>query len=245
MKRFRKKFSGIQSYVSEDGEVSYPIRYYHCGEYGEIGNRPHYHALIFNFDFHDKVQVGTSNGFPIFTSPALEKLWGKGNVVIGAVTFESAGYCARYVMKKQLGGFKDDSQFIKQYRADAKLHDKDLYNYLRKHYIDTCPFTGELTFRAVEYSTMSRGRGIGKTWFDKFKEEVYPSDEVIVNGRKVRPPKYYDNLFKASFPNIFEDILFERFERGKKYTWNSTPSRLSIREQCKKAQISSLVRNVI
>ena len=30
------------------------IRYFACGEYGTLGHRPHYHAIIFNCDFADK-----------------------------------------------------------------------------------------------------------------------------------------------------------------------------------------------
>ena len=54
MKRFRKKFQGFNA-VEYKGKVTYPIRYFHCGEYGETYGRPHYHACIFNFDFPDKV----------------------------------------------------------------------------------------------------------------------------------------------------------------------------------------------
>jgi len=30
------------------------VRYFHCGEYGEQLQRPHYHALVFNVDFPDR-----------------------------------------------------------------------------------------------------------------------------------------------------------------------------------------------
>lgn len=39
----------------------------------------------------------------LFTSKELEKIWGKGFVIIGNVTFESAAYVARYVTKKAFG----------------------------------------------------------------------------------------------------------------------------------------------
>lgn len=79
------------------------IRFFSCGEYGDLTNRPHYHACIFNFDFADKKHFTTRNGIPLYRSDALEKLWKKGNSLIGEVTFESAAYCARYIMKKITG----------------------------------------------------------------------------------------------------------------------------------------------
>lgn len=78
------------------------VRYYHCGEYGEKG-RPHYHALLFNHDFKDKKIFSTRGGNSVYTSAHLSSLWPQGFSVIGEVTFESAAYVARYVMKKVTG----------------------------------------------------------------------------------------------------------------------------------------------
>ena len=88
MKRLRFKYSDI------------PIRFYHCGEYGEQLGRPHYHALLFGFDFPDKEYSFTSpSGEDQYVSEILNKVWEKGNCTIGDVTFESAAYVARYCTK--------------------------------------------------------------------------------------------------------------------------------------------------
>lgn len=79
------------------------IRFFHCGEYGEKLGRPHYHALIFNLDFPDKVLHSENRGNKIYKSQALDEIWGHGYAWIGSVTFESAAYVARYVMKKITG----------------------------------------------------------------------------------------------------------------------------------------------
>ena len=85
------------------------IRYFACGEYGSKNGRPHYHALLFNFDFTDKKlwQVN-KNGTKYFVSDALSKLWTAGFSTTGAVTFESAAYVARYTLKKASGNVKND-----------------------------------------------------------------------------------------------------------------------------------------
>lgn len=93
MKRLRRRFGSN-------------IRYFMCGEYGERFQRPHYHLCLFNFDLKDKKLFKTSNGNSIYTSQALSELWvdergeSRGFSTVGALTFESAAYVARYVTKK-------------------------------------------------------------------------------------------------------------------------------------------------
>lgn len=79
------------------------FRYFACGEYGDKLNRPHYHAIIFGYDFPDKTYLRTKNGNHYYHSPSLNRIWGHGDCVVGDATFESASYVARYVMKKRLG----------------------------------------------------------------------------------------------------------------------------------------------
>lgn len=84
------------------------IRFFHCGEYGENNTlRPHYHALLFNHDFEDKEFYSCENGNIIYSSKKLDDLWQKGRGIIGDVTFQSAGYVARYALKKVTGEGRD------------------------------------------------------------------------------------------------------------------------------------------
>lgn len=90
IKRFRKK-------------INKKILYFHCGEYGDDNGRPHYHACIFGYDFEDKKVWRMSRDNPLYTSESLNKLWPFGYSIIGTVTFKSAAYVARYIMKKVTG----------------------------------------------------------------------------------------------------------------------------------------------
>lgn len=83
------------------------IRFYHCGEYGEENGRPHYHSLLFNHDFPDRKYFKGSGERSLYTSSSLSKLWPMGHSLIGNVTFESAAYVARYIMKKVKGDEKE------------------------------------------------------------------------------------------------------------------------------------------
>jgi len=110
MKRLRKRFVLNRRMVHKpwpDGMVP-GIRFFHCGEYGATYGRPHYHALLFGFEFPDRVSLGERDGYPVWRSPILEALWPYGRSEIGSVTFESAAYVARYVMKKASAGVTDE-----------------------------------------------------------------------------------------------------------------------------------------
>jgi len=90
MKRLRKR-TGLK------------IRYFHCGEYGEKYGRPHHHACLFGIDFPDKKLWKQTNGVNLYNSEELQQIWPYGHSSIGDVTFESAAYVARYIMKKITG----------------------------------------------------------------------------------------------------------------------------------------------
>lgn len=87
------------------------IRFYAAGEYGTRTYRPHYHALLFGFDFGDKAPWTTRNGYPVWRSPLLEELWPVGQSEVGSVTFESAAYVARYMMTKRKGTPEDKEAY--------------------------------------------------------------------------------------------------------------------------------------
>ena len=80
--------------------VDSKLRFVMCGEYGETTQRPHYHYLLFGFYPSDCRLYASNQGNPVYTSEFLDDIWGFGECKVGAVTFESAGYVARYTTKK-------------------------------------------------------------------------------------------------------------------------------------------------
>lgn len=214
MKRLRKEFG--------DG-----IRFFHCGEYGEKFQRPHYHACLFNFDFADKVFWQERNGNKLYISDDLNRIWGLGHAIIGDVTFESAAYVARYICKKITGD-------------DAKAH-----------YGDRSPEYVTMSRGSKKLGT----GGIGKGWYDKYKSDIYPSDFAVIRGSKMRPPKYYDGLYEIDNPRLFAGLKSRRVSRirhlvplidrlaGKSdFVFDSTPDRLRVKEFVKKDKVKSLYR---
>jgi len=98
--------SDFQNFMKRLRKYTSPklIRYYHCGEYGDQTQRPHHHACLFGYQFPDLKLYTTTNNIPLYTSEILSQIWQhQGNSYIGEVSYESAAYVARYIMKKQLG----------------------------------------------------------------------------------------------------------------------------------------------
>ncbi len=224
-KRLRKKYAQYEytSWINPDtGRLNHTrkqthfIRFYMAGEYGELFDRPHYHACLFNHDFPDKVPLKTENGITLFTSAELETLWPYGFSSVGTLTFDSAAYCARYVMKKINGELADD------------------------HYFDSS--TG--VWRVPEGSRMSRGSGIGSGWFDQYHGETYRDDYIIINGHKVQPPQFYDKKYEVIFPEEMRSLKFQRKAKSRLTVDNNIPSRLKVREAVQKAKMAQTPRKL-
>jgi hypothetical protein len=223
MKRLRKRFKGQKSTVDKDGKIIWPIRFYMCGEYGDRDGRPHFHALLFNFDFSDRVLwKKTGAGERLYRSAILEDLWKFGYSSVGDVTVKSAGYVARYVMKKVNG--------------DAARH---------HYYAGYDQETGECLWAPAEFNRMSLKPGIGQAWFDKFYQDIYPEGKVVLEGgRKVKPPRFYDLKYKAVDPDGFEEVQQARILKALEHRADNTPERLAVKEEVLKARVKNLVRSI-
>jgi len=197
LKRLRKEFS------------SRKVRFFLCGEYGEGTKRPHYHACLFNLAFPDRVLWSVRNGNRLYTSETLNRLWGFGYCVIGDVTFESAAYVARYIMKKVTGVEADD--YYKE--------------------------------RQAEFVTMSRRPGIARSWYESFKGDLFPSDFLVLKGKKVPIPKYYNRLFESDSPEEYAHIKNARVPDQS--SWNERSLlRLRDKEVVNQHRISFLKRGL-
>lgn len=197
------------------------VRFYMCGEYGESFGRPHYHAILFNYDLPDKKLWKLERGNPLYTSQTLTDLWTHGHTSVGSVTFESAAYVARYIMKKVTGPAAEN------------------------HYNTIDPETGEvLAERTPEFTNMSRRPGIAAKWFDKYMDDVFPDDFVVLRGKKVSPPRYYTSRYELLYPDEVARLKRARKKRSEKRAHDSTPERLKVREQVLESRVARLVRTI-
>lgn len=194
-----------------------PFRFFMCGEYGEQTRRPHFHAILFGLDIKDKKRWGGTDKMPTFTSDALTSAWGKGMIVLGSVTPQSANYVARYNLKKVNGDLAES------------------------HYRWADPETGEVHQLTPEFCQMSRKPGIGAEWYDRYHADFHTHDYAVSDGAKLPVPRYYDKLAKAKGYEL-DVIKMDRETRAIPKAWNNTSERLAVREEVLKSKLSKSKR---
>jgi hypothetical protein len=193
------------------------VRFVACGEYGEKTFRPHYHVILFGHDFmRDRYPWKKSkSGHQTYRSPSLEKLWPYGHCEIGTVTPQSGGYVAKYTTKKIYG---DSPRAIAHYTREG-VDDK----------------TGEVRTWEVqrEFLLTSRRPGIGAGWYERFSADAFPSDFVVVQGKKRPVPRYYRQKLALENAELAEELKERRAELAEETSraFDNTPERLREREE--------------
>ena len=231
---FQKFMKRLRNYFPDQ-----EIRYFAAGEYGRKckhginledikcpylcnTGRPHFHACLFNCSFPDLTPYQTDGGKTNFTSPMLEKIWGYGFVDVGELNFGSASYTTKYILKKMKIANHPD------------------------YYLQTGDY-GEAIWLEPEFVLMSRGNasskgqrcGIGAGWYEKFKDDVFPTDEVPVMEQGVMNgvPRYYYDILRDEDPELFEEIRAKRQKYMKENAQEFTYDRLMAKHICKKARL--------
>ena len=196
------------------------VRFMACGEYGPKNTRPHYHLCLFNLKFHDQYFWNkTKAGSDLYRSPTLEKIWPYGHSSIGELTAESAGYTARYVLKKVTGE-----------RAE-------------KYYQSVCRVTGEIFDLNPEFIQVSNRPGLGTKWISENYKAVYARDSIIHKGKEVPVPFFYDKWLKLNHPELAEEVAHKRYLKRKSEDLSEwTEQRLFQAEDAKKAKIKQQLK---
>lgn len=196
------------------------VRFYGCGEYGDVNQRPHYHVILFNCAFPDRKPAGENRrGEKYWRSAVVGELWDMGHHILGDVTFESCAYVARYVMKK-VSGDKQAEHY--------EVFDRD----------------GVVHSRVPEFTVMSRRPGIGLGWYMKYGAETYALDSCVVNGKEVRPPRYYDGKFELQAPEEFARLKRKRKRRSFLFRADNTVDRRRVKEVLQLKRLQQLRRSV-
>lgn len=190
------------------------IRYFGCGEYGSDINsgRAHYHFIIYNYDFPDKVYWSDSGkGVRLYISKELSDLWKYGISTVQDVNFNACMYTAKYVTKK-IHSF-DDINLLDNYygrQPEFLLFSKGSCTCTR------CPNIVEIIKNCKGIKSLRdlnnpycfdckyyRG-SLGYSWFRKYYKDVIPQGKLHIDGRFYPIPKYYIELLKLTDLEMYD-----------------------------------------
>jgi hypothetical protein len=227
----------MQNFMKRLRKQIYPkkVRFYGCGEYGDRFRRPHYHILLFGHDFADKVlhkhgaKRARTDGVQdirestLYRSKSLEKIWQKGFSTIGNVTFESAGYVARYCTKKITG--KNADAYYKHFEPEFALMSRRPgigHTWIRKYFRDVYP---------KDFFTLKGEKYQPPRYYDNFFKRLC-ADTAIINDCKIENEVLWQE---------FEELKERRKEKAG--DWESS-KRLHEKWKHKKLITKPLVRKM-
>ncbi|UPW41562.1 replication initiator protein [Peromfec virus RodF8_56] len=170
------------------------IRVFYSGEYGEKRGRPHFHLIVFNWIPDDLQNLFIKNGEQFYVSKTVSDLWKRGNILVGALTFQTAFYCAKYLQKFK-GTEKEVKPFVGMSNRPGIAYNAITYDMLKD---------GKIYYNGKVYpipryfvKVLERDRGI------------LDSDVLELRSRRIR--NLYDSIRRQG-----EKSLESRLEREKK-----------------------------
>lgn len=201
------------------------IRFYAAGEYGEKYQRPHYHVIFFNLPIKDLTLLSVNHqGEALYRSATIEKIWKKGIVTIGSVTWNSAAYVARYMTKKRKG--KNAKQEYIDMGRNPEFSRMSRNPGIAREYYD------RNKDKIYKYDEIIIADGNGK-------------------ALKAKPSKYYDRLYEEEAPYNMEIIKLARktaAEDSQKHALSRTDLNkkeyLNLQERNKLEKLKFLPRNI-
>lgn len=204
------------------------LRFMMAGEYGEERGRPHYHAIVFNLELPD-LELYRTNGRqePLYRSRELNRIWGKGDCIVGAVTQQSCSYVAGYMLSSHREG---------RSKGDPKYSIQDEQ-------------TGELIEKKRPFITRSNRPGIGMPWLERWGTTDLVGRQLMVrkvNGRyrEVPIPEGYLRWLRIHHREAYDRLRESREEKinSEQFQWNNTPERRAVRETVMRARINQSPR---
>lgn len=160
------------------------IRFYAAGEYGDLSGRPHYHLCVFNLPLDGLLEPFFFNKMhqQIYKCPVIAQIWQRGLVSVGELTFQSAAYVARYVLKKRKG--KDSAWYYESKALVPEFTRMSRRPGIGRDYYEA----HKEEIYKTDTLTLPKGRG----------------------SITLKPPKYYDGLYDLDSPEAMAAIKADR-----------------------------------
>lgn len=163
------------------------IRFYACGEYGDLSARPHYHIIVWNCNIpdlkHYKSEYVGDIYCEYFNSELIQKAWkNKGYCVIGDADFNSIAYVSRYVTKKLKGvqrEFYDRNNLVPEFCTMSRKPG------IASDYFDEVFYPGN-GFSKSSIFLSTNTKSISGNIPRYFKKKLEQIDEECYNDYKIR-----------------------------------------------------------
>lgn len=215
MQKFLKR---LRKYAKEHGLEENPekgLKVFYCGEYGSKTQRAHYHLLIYGLIIPDLYVWKRMKGIEYDRSTIIEKEWGMGNVIIGALNYKTCAYVAKYVMKKWTGPdkmakYKEDGRSPEFTQMSLKPaigqkyweeHRKSIYKY------DSVLIEGGKTVKPPKYYDI--------------KEDDKQLEEAGVNVKKIRDAEKCRGAQEKGLPKMHSEKMQELKRQRRKKAMDS------------------------
>ena len=99
--------------------------------------------------------------------------------------------------------------------------------------------------RLPEFCQASLKPGIGTGWLEKFgQSDVFCWDELVINGARCKPPRFYDKYLEKIDPIAFSVMKKKRIAGALLRASDSTDERLLVRERCQQVRFKRLIRSI-
>lgn len=228
---FQTFMKDLRNHVGHAPESRIGVMY--TGEYGEETKRPHWHAILFNYDPPDKKKFRTTErGDHVFKSTLIDEIWGKNDPEkkpseIGNVTMDSAGYVARYAAKKLVHGKDQEHDFHPIHKTSSKnaigkrwiekyweqtfnngyvLHPQNKSKLsIPRYYVDW--LRKQIPSEYVRYVTGLREKTI------KLAEENARKEELIHLSNMLNHEAWKTNSYPLTRPQVKERVLQSKFKK--------------------------------
>ena len=131
----------------------------------------------------------------LYTSETLRKIWGRGFVIIGLMTYESACYIARYTTKKlrntNWDKIEEEVEKNSNYLTDRNDKIKMRESIIQSMYCERLP----------EFTEASRKGGIGIDYWEKNKETILKNKGIYIKIKGKVKLKRIPSLFIQKLRN--------------------------------------------
>lgn len=185
------------------------IKTFGCAEYGPKLQRPHYHLVIFGFQFDDLSHPRSCSNhwskkkWYTFRSKVCADLWKKGFVEIGNLEPAAAEYVCGYTVKKIRGERKDE------------------------HYGGKRP-----------EGVVCRSQGLGARYVHQYRDFLLRNGMVSFRGSRLSLPRFYRKILREFDEKAYEAAI-KRWTKDKQLSSlykAISPLRAKARDKIKAAQ---------